>query len=321
MKSEILNSKSVDLGGVKSLLITGANGFVGQAIIQKLASISHTQLPQEIVFVSRNGLDEELPKKISSISRVVCHDLTKPWGIERESTHVINLAADGSRAPYSKDSSDAFREIGGNLISWIKKFDHEVQLFHASSGACFNSPDSKLLHFANPDKSTFIQSRLQVENDLKKLSEKSDHKVSIGRLFTFSGNLILKKNQYAITHFIKSALTKKQITVTGNPLSIRSYLHEDTMATWVLRALVNPGTNDLLQIGSNEPVSIKQLAEFIADQTQADVDFASESVPADIYLPRNQDTMNALGVEEGIPWKTAIQNMIQAERKNCRDFR
>ena len=321
MKTEILNSKSLDFGGVKSLLITGANGFVGQAIVQKLASISETQLPQEIIFATRNGLDEELPKKISSISRVVCHDLTKPWGIERDSTHVINLAADGSRAPYSKESSDAFRRIGGNLISWIKKFDHEVQLFHASSGACFNIPDSKSLQFANFDKSSFIQSRLQVEDELKKLIEKSDHKVSIARLFTFSGNLLLKKNQYAITDFIKSALTKKQITVNGNPLSIRSYLHEDTMATWILRALVNPGINDLLQIGSNEPVSIKQLAEFIADQTSADVDYTAESIPVDIYLPQNQDTISMLGVEEGIPWKTAIQNMIQAERENSRDFR
>jgi dTDP-glucose 4,6-dehydratase len=316
MKPEILNLKAVDLSKVKSLLITGANGFVGQAIVQKLASISDTQLPQEIVFVTRNGLDEELPKKLSSISRVVCHDLTKPWQIKCESTHVINLAADGSRAPYSKESSDSFCDIGRNLISWIKKFDHEVQLFHASSGACFNIPDSKLLQFANPNKFSFIQSRLQVEDELKKLSKKSDHKVSIARLFTFSGNLILKKNQYAITDFIKSALTKKLITVTGNPHSIRSYLHEDSMATWVLRALVNPGITDLLQIGSNEPVSMKQLAEFIADQTAADVDFASESIPADIYLPRNQDTISALGVEEGIPWKTAIQNMIQAERKD-----
>jgi nucleoside-diphosphate-sugar epimerase len=316
MKPEILNLKAVDLSKVKSLLITGANGFVGQAIVQKLASISDTQLPQEILFVTRNGLDEELSKKLSSISRVVCQDLTKPWQIKCESTHVINLAADGSRAPYSKESSDSFREIGRNLISWIKKFDHEVQLFHASSGACFNIPDSKSLQFANPNKFSFIQSRLQVEDEFEKLSEKSDHKVSIARLFTFSGNLILKKNQYAITDFIKSALTKKLITVTGNPHSIRSYLHEDSMATWVLRALVNPGITDLLQIGSNEPVSIKQLAEFIADQTAADVDFASESVPADIYLPRNQDTISALGVEEGIPWKTAIQNMIQAERKN-----
>ena len=93
------------------------------------------------------------------------------------------------------------------------------------------------------------------------------------------------------------------------------------MATWILRALVNPGITDLLQIGSNEPVSIKQLAEFIADQTSADVDYTAESIPVDIYLPQNQDTISMLGVEEGIPWKTAIQNMIQAERENSRDFR
>jgi nucleoside-diphosphate-sugar epimerase len=307
-------SQILNLSNMESLLITGANGFVGQAIIQKLGTLNPRNLPREIVLVTRNGLKVNLPLSLREITCVVSQDLTKPWNIPHQSSHVINLAADGSHAPYSKEASDSFILIGRNLINWIKNLEAHVDLFHASSGACFDYVSSdKSKHLSN-GKVEFINSRIQVEEELVRASKNNDLRLSIGRLFTFSGNLILQKNQYAITEFIKSGLCERHIRVNGNAETVRSYLHEDAMAHWVLRATINPVELNPLQIGSNQPVTIKELAEYVAEITGAEVTYASTSQPPDFYLPNNEETRSSLAVNEGTTWKIAVQEMIDNVR-------
>jgi nucleoside-diphosphate-sugar epimerase len=302
---------------VNSLLITGSNGFVGQAIIEKLGSLEPENLPSEIVLVTRNGLNVNLPLSLRDITRVVSRDLTKPWNIPHQSSHVINLAADGSHAPYSKQSSDSFCLIGRNLINWIKSLDCQVNLFHASSGACFDYKGSNSPEYLLNGKTEFVNSRIQVEDELTKEFKSSDFRLSIGRLFTFSGKLLLQKNQYAITEFIKTGLLEGQIQVNGNRETVRSYLHEDAMAHWILRATIDPVGLNPLQIGSSEPVTIKQLAEFVAEKTAAKVTYAPTSQAPDIYLPNNEETRSSLGVDEGTSWKIAVQDMIDNVRMSA----
>jgi nucleoside-diphosphate-sugar epimerase len=307
--SQILNLSNMD-----SLLITGANGFVGQAIIQELETLEPENLPSELILVTRDGLNMELPLCLRDITCVVSQDLTKPWNISYQSSHVINLAADGSHSPYSKEASDSFILIGRNLINWLKTLDCQVSVFHASSGACFDYADSNTSQYLSRGKSEFIKGRIQVEEELSRELNTNDLKVSIGRLFTFSGNLLLQKDQYAITEFIKSGLSERLIKVKGNAETVRSYLHEDAMANWILRATINPVELNPLQIGSNQPVTIKELAEYIAEITGAEVTYAPTSQPPDIYLPNNEETRSSLGVSEGTTWKIAVQEMIDSVR-------
>ena len=307
-------SQILNLSSMKSLLITGANGFVGQAIIQELGTLEPENLPSEIILVTRNGLNVNLPLSLREIICVVSQDLTKPWRIPYRSSHVINLAADGSRAPYSKEASESFTLIGRNLINWVRNLDHQVNLFHASSGACFDHVGSNASQYLSNDKAEFIIGRIKVEEELIRASKNSDLRLSIGRLFTFSGNLLLQKNQYAITEFIKSGLSERHIKVNGNAETVRSYLHEDAMADWILRATINPVALNPLQIGSNQPVTIKELAEYVAEITGAKVTYAPTSQPPDIYLPNNEETRSSLGVSEGTTWKIAVQEMIDSVR-------
>lgn len=307
-------SKLLKLNDMDSLLITGANGFVGQAIIQELGTLKPENLPREIVLVTRNNLNVNLPSSLAKITSVVNQDLTKPWNIPQQSTHVINLAADGSHAPYSKEASDSFILIGRNLIDWLRNLDCRVSVFHASSGACFNYVGSNTSQYLSKGKGEFINGRIKVEEELFRASKNSDLRLSIGRLFTFSGKLLLQKNQYAITEFIKSALSERNIKVDGNAEIVRSYLHEDAMAHWILRATINPVELNPLQIGSNQPVTIRELAEYVAEITGAEVTYAPSSQPPDFYLPNNEETRSSLGVNEGTTWKIAVQEMIDSVR-------
>jgi nucleoside-diphosphate-sugar epimerase len=304
-----------NLSAVESLLITGANGFVGRSVLERLACYQPSDLPKEVILVTRKGIDFELPPALSPITKFVIQDLTKPWVLNFECTHIINLAADGSQSPYSEKAGQDFRLIGRNLIDWLNSRNVQAKVFHASSGACFGYKSVSSERPLDSSKVNFIASRLDVEETLKKSSKTLGFDLSIGRLFTFSGNLLLEKSQYAVTDFIKSGLANGRIHVTGNPETVRSYMHQEAMAEWILQALLNPVGDTTLQIGASEPVTIGELAEFVAEKTGAKVDYAPNPQPGDVYLPDNEKTKTKLGLSEGLNWRLSVQQMIETARR------
>ena len=305
----------LDLSGVENLAITGANGFVGKSIAELISTLPCERLPQRVSFITRNGINFQLEEKIKERSIEVIQDLSQSWNFQEKVSHFLNLAADGSRQPYSIEACLTFTQISENLIHWLKQADNEVHVFHASSGACIGQ---QLLTGHNPTtnpKEIFTQNRIEVENNLIQHISEMAHTLSIGRLFSFSGKNILEKSQYALPNFINSAVRTNQIHITGDPFTLRSYLHQEAMSDWILRALINPVAYTDLQIGSNQAVTLMELAEFVAEKTEASVEYSANPMKGDIYIPDNKDTRIKLGVEEGLSWKVAVHEMINEARK------
>jgi nucleoside-diphosphate-sugar epimerase len=305
----------INLSEVESLLITGTNGFVGRSIIDQITKVDSQHLPHELLLVTRQGLDFDLPINLRAITTVLNQDLKQKWKFGKEVSHIINLAADGSRSPYSTAANNTFTSIVANLVSWVSTFQKSPRVFHASSGACSGfRPLSGSSASFNP-KSSFAQNRLEAELALKKASSDFGFELSIGRLYSFSGVHLLGKDQYVISDFIKSAIATNAIKILGNPNTVRSFLHQDAMANWVLQALICKKPDTSLEIGSSEMVTIRELAEFVAQETSVSISFPTEVHQGDIYLPNNQETKDKLGVTEGKSWKIAVKEMIKVEGK------
>ncbi len=304
----------MNLSDVENLLITGANGFVGRAVIEKISELESTKLPKQIVLLTRNGINFRIPEKISAQTKLKIQDLTMPWLFDLQPTHIINLAADGSRHPYSEEANSTFKSIGINLIEWVRSNGNRPKVFHASSGACFGYKPLTPLQPIDNSKSAFIDTRIEVENLLINASESDVFELAIGRLFSFSGKNLLEKNQYAITEFIKSAIYYGRIQVKGNPNTVRSFMHQEAMANWILQSLISPESAFDLQIGSSVPVTIRELGEYVARETDAEVEYAKVFQGGDVYLPNNARTKAKLGLSEGLDWKLAVQEMIDTVR-------
>jgi nucleoside-diphosphate-sugar epimerase len=304
----------LDLSHIENLAITGANGFVGRSIVEKIATFPTEYLPMKLTLVTRGGVNYSIEQRLSKRTKLYSQDLCLPWNLPGEFSHLINLAADGTRDPYSDNACSQFEVISENLVRWIERSNTRVKVFHASSGACFDYRPINTGSNQINSKKSFIQNRIKVEESLSKYAERLDFSLTIGRLFTFSGKNILKNSKYALSDFILSAVKNGLISVNGNPLTQRSYLHQDSMSEWILRA-TTAMPDFILQIGSTEAVTILQLAEYISQKTGAEVEFSKEPSGGDIYIPDNTDTRIKLGVKEGKNWKEAVLEMIAEARK------
>ncbi len=305
---------------IESLLITGASGFVGQSILDYLSDLPPNQLPKRIGLTTRMQkvcTPFSLMKK-TNVLNISC-DLQKPWEFDFQATHVINLAADGSPKAYTAESAALFCQITENLANWCRT-QVTPTVFHASSGACFgivplpladlneNLPSVEILQQAGPKKKkeVFIQSRITAEELLRVAEREKVLDLRIGRLFSFIGRHLRLKPQYAISSFVKMAETKKQINLSGNPLTTRSYLGAQDMAAWIYKSLDSNLDSSILAIGSAKPVTMIELANFIAELSDSLVTIQNPMLEGDIYVANNHNTLDKLQVSETQNWQDLV---------------
>ena len=86
----------------------------------------------------------------------------------------------------------------------------------------------------------------------------------IARCFSFIGPYLPLDGRFAASDFIQDALSGKCITVKGNGKSVRTYQYMADMALWLWRILFRGKDCTPYNVGSDRPVTIKQLAEIIS---------------------------------------------------------
>jgi nucleoside-diphosphate-sugar epimerase len=320
---------------IEALLITGSNGFVGRSFLNYLETLPAGDLPLKICLVSRTGkFPEIISLHLKTEVFFVTSDLEQPWEFSFPATHIAHFAADGSTNAYSMDASQKFLRIIRNLENWIVALNCPT-IFLASSGACFGyvplsgevyTPDGETNNFSTKEKipgnkAHLIQSRIQAEDSLLLLESLGKIDLRIGRLFSFIGNSLFNKHQYAVNSFVNMALSTSEIEVLGDPKTIRSYLSEYDMADWIYKSLCQKINSNYLAIGSANPVTILELANEVSAQTGAKVRLPKSFEPGDIYVANSLETQKLLNVVETISWQNALERYITFSREMHKNAR
>ena len=312
---------------IESLLVTGVNGFVGRSFFKYLDSLSEVDLPKKICLVSRDGKFPTLQKLQQKTELFyVTADLEESWTFSFPATHIAHFAADGSTSAYSIAAADKFIRISVNLENWILGLNCPT-VFFASSGACFGrvslSNEAQLQEVEGvsirnrleEDKAQLIRSRLQAEESLLNLESSGLIDLRIARLFSFIGNSLFNKPQYAVNAFIEMGLSGTEIQINGDPMTVRSYLSEYDMADWIYKSINQKIKSKYLEIGSTQPVTILELANEISAQTGTKVKLPMSYQPGDLYVANSIETQTLLGVTETISWQNALESYITFSRE------
>jgi nucleoside-diphosphate-sugar epimerase len=304
----------------QEIVITGSNGFVGQSLIRFISELPENERPHKLTLIGRRDRPQQTITIKNTELIYIAADLTQPWKFRAANQVVINLAADGSKSAYSQESCIAFKKIGLNLVTWCLE-NHPKKVFHASSGACDgislidgNNSTLEISEFMGK-KALFIESRLDVERLINDYAASTKTQYSIGRLFTFIGPELIKKEQYAISQFIACALNGLPIVVSGNPETSRSYLHESEMCEWIWKSIRIENIENVLKIGSSKAVTMKEVAEEISLLTGSSIEYMNKGRVGDKYIADNTETLGILGVQENIDWKASLREAIDSVKR------
>ncbi len=135
-------------------------------------------------------------------------------------------------------------------------------------------------------------------------------KIAIARVFALLGPYLSLDIHFAAGNFIRDAIQGKQIIVKGNGLPCRSYLYASDLTVWLWHMLVRAEPGKPYNVGSDESVSIRELAEKVSD-TLGNVGYKVLGAP-DIgwnlgrYVPETSLIHRDLGLHKTVPLDEAI---------------
>lgn len=138
---------------------------------------------------------------------------------------------------------------------------------------------------------------------------------NIARCFTFVGPYLPLHAQFAIGNFLSDAEKGRPIIVHGDGTPHRSYLYAADLTIWLWRILFCGEPLRPYNVGSNEALSIAELAHLIADCCSPKREViikkaAPDNVLAERYVPDTTRARNELGLIQNIGTMESIKKTL-----------
>ena len=298
-----------------TLILIGGTGFTGKSILDHINQF----FPCRVHIVSRGR--QNISTHLWHNLEIHFHqlDISHPFNLNIKANFVIHAA--NSTLPHESNLKEHMDRViiqgTKNVLEFIKQSqaDHFMYL---SSGAVYG------LHHQSPvlmkendsimkprENEYYRNGKLAAEKLCEQFFMETAIPTSIARCFTFSGHHILQHSHYAICNMLKQAQESKKIIIQGNGKATRSYLDQRDMAHWLLTILQKNSSFDTINIGSDEAISIYELAQLIGTYYQTEIEVLNNPLVNDNYYVPNLEKANSkYNLRPSIPIKESLKNMI-----------
>lgn len=137
----------------------------------------------------------------------------------------------------------------------------------------------------------------------------------ISRCFAFAGPGLDLDGHLAIGNFVRDALAGTPPVVTGNPLTVRSYLYASDLAVGLWTHLLADEAPSVMNIGSDRAITLGELAELIRGLLLPDAP-APKAVtvspgPGPRYVPDITLARHRLGLTPSVTLEDAVLRMAR----------
>jgi len=313
--------------------MTGGTGYLGKWMIELLHyARKRAYLNFELILLSRNIQDflsqyPELAKEpwFSYVEGDV-RNFSFPEG---DFTHVIHAATDVVATVAPLETFEV-TVLGTRRVLEFAKERGARDVLIVSSGAVYGVfPDG-----VDRISESFL-GRIDVKSSraaygLGKLTsewlsniytQQSPLRCKIARMFAQVGPHLDLDSHFAIGNFIRNVLDKKNLRIEGDGTPVRSYMYATDLIIWLLRIWIKGGPGSVYNVGSEEAISIRGLADLVASTSLTDflqVNVLGHSVTGaapNHYLPDITLAHRELDLSITVPLKEAIERTLNWHRR------
>jgi dTDP-glucose 4,6-dehydratase len=299
------------------IFVTGASGFFGCWLMESFLHANRAlQLGSRMTILTRDaaGVRRKVPHLAAEVEIVEGDVRSFPFPAG-EFGYVIHAATDASAALNHEQPALMFDTIveGTRRCLEFARLSHARKFLFLSSGAVYGTQPPTLPHIgeeatSGPDPlnpaSAYAEGKRAAELLCALYSGDGSLEVKIARCFAFAGPYMKLDQHFAIGNFIRDAMAGGLITVAGDGRAVRSYQYAGDLMVWLWTILLRGRSLRAYNVGSEEAVSIAELAERVARALRPSHGPAIEvkilgkpsTAPAHRYVPSTARARQELGL-------------------------
>jgi dTDP-glucose 4,6-dehydratase len=310
------------------LFITGGTGTFGTWLLESLVAADRAfDHGLEAVVLTRDP-DAFLARRpyLSGLDSLVFHrgDVATFDPPEGPFSHIIHAATVSSIHPERVTPSEMFETIyegTRRTLDFARQVGARRYLF-VSSGAVYGRQPPDCPNVAEDDpfapnpldpSSAYGEGKRAAEMLCALAGSKDGLKATVARVFTVVGPLVPLDMHFAIGNFLRDGLSGGPVVVGGDGTPYRSYIHMADLTAWLWSLLNSGRPGRAYNVGSDEALTIAELASKIAAIFGAEVRINREPVPglpASRYVPSIRRARDELGLQIRLGLDDAIARTV-----------
>lgn len=313
-----------DLDGAH-IFLTGGTGFIGSWLLETLRhAVLQGAARLHVSVLTRNAaaFRAKAPHLADFPAfTLVEGDINALPPLPVKLTHIIHAATDASADLNENNPLKMFDTIvdGTRRILELATGHPGARMLFTSSGAVYGQqpwevagvPES---HAGSPDptvpRNAYGEAKRAAEMLCAIYHKQFNVPVTTARIFTLLGPYLTLGIHFAAGNFIRNAMDGLPVTVNGNGKPCRSYLYAGDLVTWLLHLLQRGQPGRAYNVGSDQSVSIAELAERVAtvigDGQFTVLGAADTGWNPGRYVPDIQRITTELGVRQTVSLDQAV---------------
>jgi nucleoside-diphosphate-sugar epimerase len=319
----------------RRLFITGGTGFFGSWLLESFAwANAKLDLNASALVLTRNVDKFRIhAPHLASDPAIRFHpgDVRNFDFPDGEFSFVIHAAATSAVATFQHE--DPLVKFDTVVDGTRHTLDFAVQckarkFLLTSSGAVYGRQPSTMTHIpeeypgapfpADPN-AAWGEAKRAAEFLCAYYAHKHGIETKIARCFSFVGPYLQLDIHYAIGNFIRDAMRGGPIRVSGDGTPYRSYLYAADLTIWLWTILLKGESCRVYNVGSEEDVSILELANEVSRCFPAplDVQLAKAADPGkapDRYVPSTKRAQTDLGLRQSFGLRESIERTLAYQR-------
>lgn len=292
------------------LLVTGAAGFLGSHLCQKLLLLGHDVIGVDNLYT---GTKQNLGEMHSSKKfDFLLHDITLPLFLEVDG--IFNLACPASPVHYQKNPVQTLKtSVHGaiNMLGLAKRTG--ARFLQASTSEVYGDPKEspqKETYWGNVNpigvRACYDEGKRAAETLAFDYQRQFGIDVRIARIFNTFGPRMLPNDGRVVSNFITQCLQGNPITIYGDGSQTRSFCYVEDLIQGLISLFFAQECKTPINLGNPDPVTIKNLAHEIKAMTKSASQITFSPLPSDDPKVRQPDISLAT---ELLGWKPMVSRI------------
>jgi dTDP-glucose 4,6-dehydratase len=315
------------------IFITGATGFIGCWLLETFVwANQQLGLGATATILTRNPwrLKQRVPHLADGGLEIVVGDVCNFTMPDHEFSHVIHAATESSAELNARQPKLMFDTIveGTRRCLDLASRSSATKFLLTSSGAVYGQQPTNLPRVpedfsGGPDplepRSAYAEGKRAAELLCVLAANQTGLQVKIARCFAFVGPYMKLDAHFAIGNFIRDQLEGVSIRVHGDGTPVRTYMYASDLMIWLWTILLRGKSCRAYNVGSEEEISIAELAHRVAGTGSAPtpVEILIQPVAgaaAARYVPSTARARQELGLRGTVSLGAAIERTLKWNR-------